>query len=145
MRDVVRVAQQQLQRVRARRQRQFDLRLTAAKVKMLLVVWDRLVQGRQIRVDKEMMVPRVRFLRSGRRDAHSMEPEMDRGLRTNHRAVLEIDELFLRARRRRGRAADEAKTRPPNSATAANAFSSLPISQPFSSQPGRLTGCSSDC
>jgi hypothetical protein len=51
VRDVVRIAQQQLQRVGARRQRQFDFRLAAAKVKMILVVWDRLVQGRQIRVD----------------------------------------------------------------------------------------------
>src|ERR1700677_124617 len=90
--------------MRARRQRQFDFRLAAAEMQMVFVVRDRTVQGRQVRVDKEVKVSGVRFLDSGRRDAHSIEPKMDRGLRTNHRAVLEIDELGIRARRRRSRA-----------------------------------------
>src|SRR5262249_54495937 len=51
-------------------------------------------------IDQEMKVSGVGFLRSRGRNPHSVEPKMDPGLRTNHRAVLEIKELGLRARRR---------------------------------------------
>ena len=93
---MVRVAQKQLQRVWTRRQREFDFRLSCAVMQIVFVVWDRLVQGRQIPVDKEMKMSGVGFLRSGRRDPHSVEPEMDRGLGTNYGAVFEIEELGLR-------------------------------------------------
>jgi hypothetical protein len=101
VRDVVRIAHKQLQRVRARRQRQCDLSLARAEMQIVLVVRDRVVQGRQIPVDEKMKVSCIRFLRSDQRDPDPIKPETDRGVRANDGAVLEIKELGLRAWRRR--------------------------------------------
>ena len=53
---MVGVAQQQLQRVRSGRQREFDFRLPAAEVEVVLVVRNGLVERRQVRVDQEVMM-----------------------------------------------------------------------------------------
>ena len=94
---MVRVAEQQLQRVRSGREREFSFRLAAAEVQMVLVIGDRLVERRQVRVDQEMMVTRVGPLGSRRRDAHAMQPEMDRGFWPDDGAVLNVDEFNLGA------------------------------------------------
>ena len=44
--DVVLIAEQQLQCVRPRRQREFNFGLPAAKMEMVFVVRDRLIEGR---------------------------------------------------------------------------------------------------
>ena len=49
--DVVGVAEQQLQRMRSGRQREFGFRLAAAEVQMVLIVRNWLVERRQVRVD----------------------------------------------------------------------------------------------
>ncbi len=61
MRDVIGVTQQQLQRVRSRRQRKLDLGLAGAEVEMVLVVRDRLVERRQVRIDQQVMMPELTF------------------------------------------------------------------------------------
>ena len=78
-------------------------RLAAAEVEMVLIVRNRLVERRQIRVDQQMVMTGVGPLRSGRRDAHPMQAEMNRGLRADDRAVLEVDEFNLGAGRGWGR------------------------------------------
>ena len=75
--DVVLIAEQQLQCVRPRRQRQFNLGLPAAKVEMVFVVRDRLIEGRQIRIDQQVMMAGIGLLRSRGRNAHSMQPEVN--------------------------------------------------------------------
>ena len=96
---MVRVAEQQLQRVRSGRQREFSFRLAPAEVQMVLVIGDRLVERRQIRIDQEMMVTRVGSLGARRRDAHPMQPEMDRRFWPDDGAVLDVDEFNLGAGR----------------------------------------------
>src|ERR1700722_19405395 len=95
--DMVGVAQQQLQRVRSGGEREFSFRLAAAEMEMVLVVGNRLVEGRQIRVDEEVMVPRVGPLRSRRRNAHPMQAEMDCRFWSDDGAVLDVDEFNLGA------------------------------------------------
>ena len=56
MGDMVLVPQQQLQFMRTGRQRDLGLGLTGAEMQMIEVVRDRLVEGRQIAVDQEMVV-----------------------------------------------------------------------------------------
>ena len=64
----------------ARRKRDRRFGLAAAEVEMVLVIRDRLVERRQIRVDQEVVVAAVGSVGACRRDAHSVQPEMDRGL-----------------------------------------------------------------
>src|ERR1700722_10562928 len=84
--------------MRSGRQREFSLRLAPAEVEMVLVVRDRLVERRQVRIDQEMMVTRVGPLRARRRDAHPMQPEMDGRFWADDGAILDIDEFNLGAR-----------------------------------------------
>ncbi len=51
--------QQQLQGVVAGRQGNLCLRLPPAEMQMIEVVWNRLVQGRQLGIDQEMVVTGV--------------------------------------------------------------------------------------
>src|SRR5580693_9394892 len=85
--------------MRSGRQREFSLRLAPAEVEMVLVVGDRLVERRQVRIDQEMMMTRIGPLRARRRDAHAMQAEMDRGFWPDDGAVLDVDEFNLGARR----------------------------------------------
>ena len=50
--------------------------LSGAEMKMIEVVRDRLIERRQVGVDQHMMVPGIRAIRSGRRDAHVLQAEM---------------------------------------------------------------------
>ncbi len=88
-----------------RREIDRGLRLARAEVEMVEVVRDRLIERRQVRVDQHMVMSRVRPVRTGRGDAHVAQPEVDRELRGDVRAVLEVREIERGARRRCGRAA----------------------------------------
>jgi len=92
-------AEQELQGVLPRRQRHVGLGLPGPKTQMVEVIGDRLVERRQLGVDQQMMVPRVRPVGPGRRYSHTAQTEMDRGLRGERGAVLEIDEMDRGARR----------------------------------------------
>src|SRR5277367_1659041 len=62
-----------------------------------------LVQRREISVDQQVVMARVRAIRTGGRDAHTLQAEMDSELGLNDRSVLEIGKVNLGARSRRGR------------------------------------------
>src|SRR5271167_1345785 len=49
------------------------------------------------------MMARIGLLRSRRRNAHSVQPEVNCRLGTDDRAILEVDKFDLRTRRRRSR------------------------------------------
>ena len=57
VRDVALIAEQQLQRVRARSQLELDLGLPAAEMAMILVRRNRDVEIRQARIDQKMVMP----------------------------------------------------------------------------------------
>src|SRR5690242_6301752 len=91
--------------MRSRRQREFDFRLAAAEMEVVLVVGNRLVEGRQVRVDQEVVMTRVGPFGSGWRNPHSMQTEMDRCLRTDYGAVFDVNEFnFCAGRGWRGSA-----------------------------------------
>ena len=100
MRNVSGVAEQDLQRVFAGRQRDRRLCLAGAVMQVIFVVRDRLVERRQVGVDQQMEMPAVGFGDAGGRDAHPRQPEMNGRGGRDRRAVLEIDEIGLRAGRR---------------------------------------------
>ena len=83
-----------------RRERQVCLRLAAAEVQMIEIVWNGLIERRQFGVDQQMMVTRVFAVRPSGSDAHVPETEMDPELALNGRAVLDIDEIDFGSRRR---------------------------------------------
>ena len=62
MRHVVRIAHQQLQRVRSRRQFDHSLRLAEAEMQVVAVVGDRLVQWRHRRIDQQVMMTGVAYV-----------------------------------------------------------------------------------
>ena len=69
MRDVIRIAHQQLQRVRARWQLDHGFGLAEPEMQVMAVVRDRLVQRRQRRIDQQVMVAGVLYADTSRRDA----------------------------------------------------------------------------
>src|SRR5262249_13646795 len=76
--------------------------LAGAEVQMVEIVRDGLVKRRQLGVDQQVVMAGVLAERAGRRDAHVAQAEIDLQLRRNGGSVLEIDEVDLCARRRRG-------------------------------------------
>ena len=56
MGNVVLVAHEKLQRVRARLERNFGLGLTGTEMQVIEVVWNRLIEGRQCGIDQQVMV-----------------------------------------------------------------------------------------
>src|SRR5579883_2292315 len=79
MRYVIGVAHQELERVLARRQVDIGFRLAIAEMKMVLVVGNGLVERRQFGVDKQVMVPGIRFLDASRSNAEipRAEPHLE--------------------------------------------------------------------
>ena len=70
VRDVILVAQQQLQGVLPGLQRHLGFGLAGAEVQMVEVARNRLVERRQIGVDEQMMMARIFPIRARRRDTH---------------------------------------------------------------------------
>ena len=97
VRNVLLVAQQQLQGVFAGRQRHLGLGLAGAEMQMVEVVRNGLIQRGQVGVDQKMVVPGVRAIRACRRDPHTAETEVNGGLLGNRCAVRKIDEVDCRA------------------------------------------------
>src|SRR3569832_2429749 len=73
VRHVVPIAEQELQRVRAGRELQRGLGLTVAVVTMAVVFRDGLVQRRHVGVDEQVMMPGIRVVDAGGRDAHTTQ------------------------------------------------------------------------
>ena len=76
MRNVLGVAEQQLQCMATRRQRNRRLGLTGAEVQMIFVVRNRLVQRGQWRIYQQMMMARICLFDSCGRDAHVDEANL---------------------------------------------------------------------
>ncbi len=87
------VAHDELKRVLARRECDLRFGLRRAKVKVLEVVGNRLIQRRQRQIDDQMVVAGVRRLRAGRSHAHVAQAEGDLELLRHNRAVLEFHEV----------------------------------------------------
>ena len=105
MRNVILVRQEKLQRVLARGERHLSLCLAATEMEMLRVVGNGLVERRQIRIDQKMVVPRVKFGNSRRRDTHALQTEVHDRRLFKGVAILDIDEIDGCACGRRGRPA----------------------------------------
>jgi hypothetical protein len=102
MRNVILVGEKKLERVPAWRQRHLGLRLSAAEMEMLRIVGDWLVERRQVRIDKKMVVPRVELHDSGGRDAHALQAEVQDRRCLKGVAVFDIHKINGRVRRRWG-------------------------------------------
>src|ERR1700746_2978989 len=70
VRHVAGIAEQEPQPVVAQRQGGLCFGLSGTEVQMIEVVRDRLIERRQVRVHQKMMMPGVRLVESGWRDAH---------------------------------------------------------------------------
>ena len=73
-------------------QRDLRLGLATAKMNVVEIAWDRLIERRQLGVDEKVMMTGIRLGCSCRRDLHVLDPETDLDLGGDRRAVLEIDE-----------------------------------------------------
>jgi hypothetical protein len=93
MRDMSAVSQQKLKRMLARGQIHFSLSLAGAKMQVIEVAWNRLIQRRQLRIDYQMMVSRILSFRSRRRHPHTAKPKMNSRLGRQCVAILKIDEI----------------------------------------------------
>ena len=98
------VREQQLERVLARRQRQSGLGLALAEMHDLVGRRQRRIelQFAQVRVDQQMMVPRVVRLSAGGRDRHALQAEFHHHRVLHGRTVVRRDEIHLRAGGRAG-------------------------------------------
>src|SRR5229473_844001 len=84
------------------RQSDFGLGLTAAKMNVVEIARDRLIERRQSGIDEKMMMTGIWLRGAGRSDLHVLDPEMDLDLGGDRRTVLEIDKEYpgIRSRRR---------------------------------------------
>src|SRR3954454_7720537 len=93
MRDVVLVAEQELQSVVAWGQRHFCFGLPSAEMQMIEIVRDRLIEGGHRSVDQEMVVAGIRAIGSGGRNSHIPKTEVDHAFCGNGCAIPEVDEV----------------------------------------------------
>jgi hypothetical protein len=93
MRDVVLVAEQELQSVVARGERHFCFGLPRAEMQMVEIVRDRLIERGHRRVDQQMVVAGIRAIGAGGRNSHIPQPEMDDAFRRNGCAIPWVDEV----------------------------------------------------
>ena len=102
VRNVQMVAEQHLQRMPARRERELHLRLAAAEMPMLLVIRDRQAEIRRQRgIDEQMMVARIVAIDAGRRHADTLQTEHDANGARDASAVGGLDDVGRRRRRAR--------------------------------------------
>src|SRR5579862_7066524 len=96
------IAEEELQGVFARRQLDAHFGLAGAEMEMVLVVRDRLIERRQVRVDDEMVMPGIGAIDAGGRDAGTAQshaqPEFSAG---NDGPVRGPDDIGGRPLRRR--------------------------------------------
>ena len=93
MRNVILISQQKLERVFTSRQADLGFGLAIAEMEVIEVIRDRRVECRQLAIDQQMVVTRVRPVNTRRRQPHSAQAKMDDRLGTNRLAVLDVDEI----------------------------------------------------
>ena len=83
MRYVVLVPEQKLKFMRTERQCYLGFSLSGAKMEVIEVVWNGLIERRQGGVDQQVMMPRVGLGHARRCDSHVYKAEVDDGVRCN--------------------------------------------------------------
>src|SRR5947208_3200891 len=68
---------------------------------MVEVVGYRLIERRQVGIDQQVVMSRIRVIDAGRRYTHVAQSEIEFQLRLNSRTILEIYEIDLRSGGRR--------------------------------------------
>ena len=94
VRNVSVITQQELQSVLSCGQRDLGLGLAVAKMNVVEIARDRLIERRLSGVDEKVMMTGIRPYYSCGRDLHVLDPETDLDLGRDRRAVLEIDEEY---------------------------------------------------
>jgi hypothetical protein len=82
-------------------QSDLGLGLTAAKMNVVEIARDRLIERRQSGIDEKVMMTGIWLRGAGRSDLHVLDPEMDLDLGGDRRTVLEIDKEYPGIRSRR--------------------------------------------
>src|SRR3981189_2360323 len=82
-------------------QSDFRLGLTAAKMNVVEIARDRLIERRQSGIDEKVMMTGIWLRGAGRSDLHVLDPETDLDLGGDRRTVLEIDKEYPGIRSRR--------------------------------------------
>src|ERR1700735_3100934 len=85
----------------ASRQGDGRLGLAGAEMEVVFVVRNWLIEGRQLRVDQEMVMSGIRLVHAGRSNAHLFKSEANREGGGNVRAVVRRHDVDARAGRRR--------------------------------------------
>ena len=98
MRHVTRIAQQQLQRVPAGRERDLSFGLAGAKMQMVEVGGNCLAEWRQRGIDDQVVMTRIGLVDAGRRNAHADQAEADHGLERDVIPIVRLNEVDLRIR-----------------------------------------------
>ena len=92
---MARIAEQQLQRVSAWRQRDLSFGLAGAKMKIVEVGRNRLSEWRQCRIDDQVVMTCVGLVDAGRRHAHADQAETDHRLERDVIAIVRLHEVTL--------------------------------------------------
>ena len=100
MREMPVVSEKELQSVMAWPKRNFGLGLARTEMQVVLVIRNGLIETGKLRVDDQMMMPRIRLRDASRRDPHPHQTEADHGVRRNARALARILEVNFRMGRR---------------------------------------------
>ena len=96
---MVLVAEQELNRVRSKREIYDSFCLPGAEVQMIEVVRYGVVQRWQLGIDQKMVVTGIGLFDARGRHAHVDQTEANGRLLRNDRSVLQADEIHARARR----------------------------------------------
>jgi hypothetical protein len=99
VRHMIGVAEQQLERMFARRQRDGRLRLAGAEVQMVFVVRNRFVERWQRLIDEQMMMPAVGRIDAGAHDRHVVQTKAHLQCDRHGSAVGRGDDVDLGVRR----------------------------------------------
>src|SRR5262245_2341288 len=99
MRNVPLISQQKLKGMLPGGQAHFSLSLAGAKMQVREVVWNRLIQWRQLGIDQQMMVTGVLSIGACRRHPHAAQPKMNGRLGRQRVAILDVNEINGSSRR----------------------------------------------
>src|SRR5215467_13886818 len=78
----------------ARGQTHLGLGLAGAKMQVREVVWNRLIQRRQFRIDQQMVMSGILSVGARGCYSHTAKPEMNDRLGRQRVAVLDVDEIY---------------------------------------------------
>ena len=100
VRDMIFVSQEQLQSVRPRLQRDLRFCLAGAKMEVVEITGNRLVERWELGIDQEVVMPRIRVIGARGRNPNVGQTEMNDQVGRYCLTILHINEIDRRARRR---------------------------------------------